>query len=70
EKIGAALSDVRKNIFIATKTMAQNTEQMKSQLETSLKMLRTDYIDIYQFHCAGSSGSGFDGSKMRFSPSR
>ncbi len=52
EKIGLALSDVRKNIFIATKTMAKNTEEMKSQLETSLKLLNTDYIDIYQFHCA------------------
>ena len=35
EKIGLALSDVRKNIFIATKTMAQNTEDMKKQFETS-----------------------------------
>ena len=40
EKVGLALSDVRKNIFIATKTMAKNTEDMKEQLETSLKLLR------------------------------
>lgn len=64
EKIGEALSDVRKNIFIATKTMAQDTEQMKSQLETSLKTLKTDYIDIYQFHCAGKCFKPDDGTGM------
>lgn len=64
EKIGAALSDVRKNIFIATKTMARNTEQMKSQLETSLKTLKTDYIDIYQFHCADRCYRPEDGTGM------
>ncbi len=64
EKIGAAFSDVRKNIFIATKTMARDTEQMKSQLETSLKTLKTDYIDIYQFHCAGQCFRPDDGTGM------
>ena len=64
EKIGEALSDVRENIFIATKTMAQDTEQMKSQLETSLKTLKTDYIDIYQFHCAGKCFKPDDGTGM------
>ncbi len=64
EKIGAALSDVRKNIYIATKTMAKNTEDMKKQLETSLKLLKTDYIDIYQFHCADRCFSPDDGTGM------
>ncbi len=64
EKIGNALSDVRKNIFIATKTMAQNTEEMKRQLEMSLKLMKTDYIDIYQFHCAGQCYCPGDGTGM------
>lgn len=64
EKLGLALSDVRKNIFIATKTMANNTEEMKRQLETSLKLLKTDYIDIYQFHCAPRCIKPGDGSGM------
>lgn len=64
EKIGLALSDVRENIFIATKTMAQNTEDMKKQLETSLKNLKTDYIDIYQFHCASHCINPDDKSGM------
>ena len=50
EKIGLALSDVRENIFIATKTMATTVEDFWQDLEMSLKMLKTDYIDIYQFH--------------------
>lgn len=50
EKIGYALSDVRENIIIATKSGAKTGEEMKAQLETSLKNLKTDYIDIYQFH--------------------
>lgn len=64
EKIGIALSDVRKNIYIATKTMAQNTEDMKTQLDTSLTNMKTDYIDIYQFHCAGKVFAPEDGTGM------
>ncbi len=64
EKIGLALSDVRKNIFIATKTMATDTEQLKAQLEKSLEMLKTDYIDIYQFHCAPKCWKPGDGTGM------
>ena len=64
EKLGLALSDIRKNIFIATKTMATNTEEMKKQLETSLRLLKTDYIDIYQFHCADRCYAPGDGTGM------
>lgn len=50
EKIGIILKDVRNNIYIASKTMALNAEGFKRDLETSLKALNTDYIDVYQFH--------------------
>ena len=50
EKIGAALSDVRENIIIATKVMSRDVEGFWKDLETSLSVLRTDYINIYQFH--------------------
>ncbi len=50
EKIGHALSDVRHHIFIATKTAAVSAEGFWKDLEMSLRMLRTDYIDVYQFH--------------------
>lgn len=64
EKLGNALSDVRKNIFIATKTTADNTDEMKRHLETSLRLLKTDYIDIYQFHCANTCFRPGDGTGM------
>ena len=64
EKIGLALSDVRKNIYIATKTMAKDTDEMKRQLDESLKLLKTDYIDIYQFHCADRCFCPNDGTGM------
>ena len=50
EKLGEALSDVRDQIFIASKTAAKTAEGFWKDLETSLKLLKTDYIDIYQFH--------------------
>lgn len=50
EKIGMALSDVRKDIIIASKTMAKTAEEFWEHLNTSLSLLKTDYIDIYQFH--------------------
>jgi len=50
EKIGYALSDVRENIIISTKTMRTTVEGFWRDLEESLSLLKTDYIDIYQFH--------------------
>ena len=50
EKIGYALSDVRDNIIIATKSLASDRESFCKDLETSLKHLRTDCIDIIQLH--------------------
>ncbi|MCD4713375.1 MAG: aldo/keto reductase [Clostridiales bacterium] len=49
--IGNALSDgKRSNFVIATKSPAKDYEQMKADIETSLKNLKTDYIDLYQCH--------------------
>ena len=50
EKIGKALSDVRENIIISTKTMRTEVEGFWRELKLSLSLLKTDYIDIYQFH--------------------
>ncbi len=64
EKLGYALSDVRENIIIATKTMTTKVEEFWSQLETSLKKLKTDYIDIYQFHNPGFCPKPGDGTEI------
>ncbi|WDU82106.1 aldo/keto reductase [Caloramator sp. Dgby_cultured_2] len=50
EYIGKALKGRRKNWIIATKSMARSYEDMKRDIEISLKNLNTDYIDLYQLH--------------------
>ncbi|KAA8674628.1 aldo/keto reductase [Clostridium sp. HV4-5-A1G] len=50
EKIGYSLSDVRKNIIISTKSHAKDKKTLLKHLETSLKNLKTDYVDIIQLH--------------------
>ncbi|MDE6738886.1 MAG: aldo/keto reductase [Lachnospiraceae bacterium] len=49
-KVGLAFDGMREKVFIATKTGAQNAEGFWQDLETSLNNLKTDYIDLYQFH--------------------
>ncbi len=50
EKIGEALANVRENIIISSKTMRTEAEGFWRELKLSLSLLKTDYIDIYQFH--------------------
>lgn len=50
EKIGQALSFVRDKIYISSKTMATTAAEFWEQLNTSLNLLKTNYLDIYQFH--------------------
>ena len=49
-KLGEAFDGMREKVYIATKTGAATAEDFWKDLETSLKNLRTDYIDVYQFH--------------------
>ena len=62
EKVGEAFAGMRDKVILATKSQAQTGEQMKQDLETSLRMLKTDYIDVYQFHnpafCPKPGGAG------------
>ena len=50
EFLGEALEGLRDKFIIATKSMARDKAGMAADIETSLKNLRTDYIDIYQVH--------------------
>ena len=50
EKLGEAFDGMRDKVYIATKTAAANAEEFWEQLEISLRNLRTDYVDLYQFH--------------------
>ena len=48
--LGEALEGIRDKFILATKSMARTREAMAQDIETSLKNLRTDYIDLYQIH--------------------
>ena len=50
EKLGAAFAGRWDQVIIATKTSAKDAAGFWEQLHTSLRNLRTDTIDIYQFH--------------------
>ena len=50
DRIGIALSDVRSNIVLCTKSTAKDEETLTQHLDNSLDKLRTDYVDVFQFH--------------------
>ena len=50
KKLGKALKDVRDNVIVASKAMSNTNEEFWNYLETSLKELNTDYLDLFQFH--------------------
>ncbi len=64
EKVGEAFDGMREKVFIATKTGAKTVEDFWKDLRTSLTNLRTDYIDIYQFHNPSFCPKPGDGSGL------
>lgn len=64
EKLGLAFEGIREKIFIATKTAAKTVEEFRRDLEESLRLLKTDYIDLYQFHNPAVCPKPGDGSGL------
>jgi predicted aldo/keto reductase-like oxidoreductase len=50
EKMGPALESFRKDVFLACKSMDRTAPGSRMELERSLRRLRTDHFDLYQFH--------------------
>jgi uncharacterized protein len=50
EKIGHAFAGMRDKVVIATKTTHRDGKGLREHLDNSLRMIQTDYIDLYQFH--------------------
>lgn len=50
DKLGEAFEGIRDKVVIATKTPAKTVKDFWDHLHTSLRLLQTDYIDLYQFH--------------------
>jgi aryl-alcohol dehydrogenase-like predicted oxidoreductase len=49
-KLGPALEPYRSDVFLACKTDKREQEDARNELERSLKRLKTDHFDLYQFH--------------------
>ncbi len=64
EKLGLAFGGHWDGIYVATKTAALTPEDFWRDLETSLSLLKTDHIDIYQFHNAAQCFRPGDGTGM------
>jgi predicted aldo/keto reductase-like oxidoreductase len=50
ETYGVALPEVRKSVFITTKTGRRTRIEAEADLAASLRRLRTDYLDLWQIH--------------------
>ena len=64
EKLGEAFCGIRDKLYIASKTAASAPEKLWEDLETTLKNLRTDYLDVYQLHCVPRCYAPGDGTGM------
>ena len=54
ERLGPALEPYRDQVFLACKTMQRLAKDVDFELNRSLKRLRTDHFDLYQFHSVSS----------------
>ena len=63
-KVGAAFEGMRDKVYIASKTQAKTPDQFWKDLDTTLTNLKTDYLDIYQFHCVSRCYAPGDGTGM------
>lgn len=50
KKIGLALAEVRDNIVISTKSQARDAKTLTEHIENSLRQMKTEHIDLFQFH--------------------
>lgn len=64
EKVGVAFEGMREKVYIASKTQAKTVEKFWEDLETSLKMLKTDHLDLYQLHCVPQCYKPGDGTGL------
>ncbi len=53
EGIGLALGNRRKEVFLATKVWADTVDDAEKSLAESLRLLKTDYVDLLYFHNLG-----------------
>ncbi len=54
EGIGMALGQRRKEVFLASKVLADTLEEAEKSLSQSLRLLKTDSLDLVYYHSVGS----------------
>ena len=64
EKVGVAFEGMRDKIVLASKTQAKNADDLWKDLETSLRLLKTDHLDLYQLHCVPQCFKPGDGTGL------
>lgn len=50
EAYGIGLEGVRKHVFLTTKSMKRTAAEAAAELEISLRLLKTDHVDLWQMH--------------------
>lgn len=55
EKLGLSIKPFRKDIYLASKTTQRSREGAEKEFEESLRLLHTDYFDVYQLHSLTSA---------------
>lgn len=55
EKLGVSIKPFRKDIYLASKTTQRYREDAEKEFEESLRLLHTDYFDVYQLHSLTTS---------------
>ena len=53
EVYGAVLPEFRKNVFITSKSNRRTRKEAEADLDRSLKLMKTDYLDLWQVHGVG-----------------
>ncbi len=60
EKMGRAFQGLRPHVVLATKSIKRDRLGLEGDLEQSLRLLKTDYLDLFQLHQV--SRGGFSGA--------
>ena len=59
--VGAALKKYRDKVYITSKTQARDKQQALADLDTSLKEMQTDHLDIWYLHSRSTASAVNDG---------
>ena len=54
QRLGDSFGEKRKQIYLACKTVHRDYDSAARDFERSLKLLHTDYFDVYQLHALGN----------------